>query len=494
MAVEGQIDKPHHTHCEQESMNVGRISFQGRSKYDDERVKKVPLFTGFLILVICLAQTLPISIWASSDSPNNCPANSRNLFNDPEPWYKKIEAQWGGHIKVRGTISWPDDESFFQPVGTRTYYDGTAEGRLKGKLFFAEWGYFETHYEVILLGGDTWRKGKELQMLFPDLFRDDFLLIRPVDDDRRLLDLTNTIHENDDYIVYHRLDRLSLTLLPKWGVVRIGRQAVTWGNGMLFNPMDLFNPFSPTDIERDYKIGDDMVSTQFSVNKIGDFHFLYVPRRSPGGGNVQWNQSCLGGKLHFAWGTTEFDIMIAKHYEDAVIGVGSTGYVWDAAWRLDATWTFLNDKEGKDGYFSLVANMDYSWVWWGKNFYGFVEFFYSGVGEDDYTDALSDPDISKRLARGELFSLGQTYLSGHIRVELHPLFNVYVTVVNNVADPSGIVQPRAVWDIFEDVQITVGGNIYYGREGTEYGGYNVPGTNLIAKAPNSAFIWLTYYF
>ena len=51
-------------------------------------------------------------------------------------------------------------------------------------------------------------------------------------------------------------------MLPRWGVVCVGRQAVTWGNGLIFNPMDLFNPFSPVDIERDYKDFNE-IRTQF---------------------------------------------------------------------------------------------------------------------------------------------------------------------------------------------------------------------------------------
>ena len=122
-------------------------------------------------------------------------------------------------------------------------------------------------------------------------------------------------------------------------------------------------------------------------------------------------------KLHVAAGTTEFEFMGAKHFEDYVAGVGATGYIGDAAWRLDGTWTFLDDD---DDYLSLVANMDYSWVWFKKNFYGFVEYYFNGLGEDDYQDAVLDPAIAERVARGELFALGRNYLSGHIQLELHP--------------------------------------------------------------------------
>jgi hypothetical protein len=460
-------------------------------------LEKSLIFIGLVLSGIFLANIGLATSWASPDDSyqfQSAPTISEDQAEPSTPWHKKIGLELGGHIKVRGSVSWPDDESVFKPVGTGTYYDGDAEGRLKNRLFLGKWGYFETHYEAVLSGGDTWKKGKELERLFPGLFKDGLLLNHPLEDDRRLLDLTKTIHEGDNYTLYHRLDRLSLTLLPKWGVVRIGRQAVTWGNGLLFNPMDLFNPFSPADIERDYKVGDDMVSAQFSLNRIGDFHFLYVPRRDPASGDVKWNQSSLAGKLHFAWGTTEFDLMLAKHYKDAVVGFGSTGYVGGTAWRLDGTWTFLNDKGDKNGYFSLAANIDYSWVWWKKNFYGFLEFFYNGLGKDDYPDAFSNLNIAERLNRGELFTLDRIYLSGHIRVELHPLINIYLTVINNLADPSGIIQPRAVWDMFEDVQITFGGNMYYGRRGTEYGGFKIPGTHLMNRAPDSAFIWMTYFY
>ena len=456
---------------------------------------KTFFFSLILLPTLFFAQISPNTSWASFDSPNNSSDTaSKNQSKHSKPWYEKIESEWGGHVKVRGYVSWYDDESVFQLVGTDPYYDGYVEGRLKSKFYFGKWGYFNVHYEAILSGGDTRSKTKDLERLFPDLYEETWVFGGPVEDDRRLMDLTSTIDEGDGYILYNRLDRLSLTLLPKWGVVCIGRQAVTWGDGLIFNPMDLFNPYSPVDFERDYKIGDDMVSTQFSVDNIGDFQFLYVPRRDEISGDVNWDQSSLAGKLHFAKGTTEFDVMAAKHYKEAVLGIGSVGYLGDTVWRMDATWTFLNEDKSKDGYMSLVANVDYSWVWWEKNFYGFIEFYYNGLGDDNYTEAYADPDILERLERGEIFALGRTYLSGYIRVELNPLLNAYLTVINNLADPSGILQPRVIWDITEDIQITLGGNICYGRRNTEYGGFKYPDSDFFNEAPGSAYLWLTYFF
>lgn len=447
-------------------------------------LNKNSIAIGFLLLSIVLVKIVPVDSLASSVPPNQSElSTSKNESTVVQPWHKMIEYNWSGYVKTRGSMSLPDDDSFYKLVGTEPYYDGSAEFRLMSEISFGNWGYFEIHYETVFSGGDTRSKNKE-----------GMVISRPVEDDRRVMDLTRTICENDDYILYDRLDRLSLTYQPKWGTICLGRQAVTWGNGFVFNPMDLFNPFSPTDIDRDYKTGDDMVSAQILENKIGEFQFLYVPRRDPENGDVKWDHSSLAGKLHFARGTTEFDIMAARHFEDFVIGIGSTGYLGNAAWRLDSMWTFLNEDSDRDGYLSLVANMDYSWVWWGKNLYGFLELYFNGLGRDNYADAITDPAITERLDRGELFTLGRTYLCGQIRVELHPLFNVYLTAISNLADPSGIVQPWAVWDIAEGFQITFGGNLYYGRMGTEYGGFEIPGTNFLFKTPDSAFLWLTYFF
>ena len=405
-----------------------------------------------------------------------------------------IKMDWGGHVKARGTVSWPDDETLFGLVGKDPYYDGSVEGRLKSKLLLGECGYLETHYEMVFSGGDTRRKIKELENLFPQFQKGGFIAGRPINDDRRFMDLTWTLDEQKGHILYHRLDRLHLTLQPDWGTFSVGRQAVTWGNGLLFNPMDLCNPFAPSDIERDYKVGDDLVSVQVFAEKPGALQFIYVPRRDPATDDLAWDQSSVAGKLHMIRNTTEFDIMFAWHYDNPVIGLGSSGYLGAAAWRLDAVWSFMDDSERRDGYLSLVANMDYSWVWWDNNFYGFLEFYLNTLCDNDYGYEMGERDITDRLERGELFTLGRTYVSGHIRWEAHPLLNIAMTVINNVSDPSGMLQPRAVWDVKQNVQVTVGGIITYGSRETEFGGFTLPGTQFIQETPDSVFLWLTYFF
>ena len=401
----------------------------------------------------------------------------------------------GGHIKLQGALSFPGNDSIYRPVGTDPLLDGNIETRLKYSFYPGTRMQFEVHYEVLAAGGDSRRKTQRLAADFPGTFPVDLFSNSAIDDERRFFDLTKTICEKDSSIMTHRLDRLSLSLMPEWGLIRIGRQAVTWGNGMIFNPMDLFNPFAPTDILREYKVGDDMVFSQFSLMNIPDVQVLCVPRRNPATGDLERDQSSFAGKVHFSLDTTEIDILFAEHYDDIIFGLGSAGYIGNAAWRMDGTWTRLSDRTRRNGYPSLVANLDYSWVWFEKNIYGFLELYFNGLGKDRrYEDILTDPDVLSRLRRGELYTVGRIHAAGHVRVEVHPLINIHVTMIDNIHDHSGVMQPRIVFDVSESIRLTAGGNHYFGAAGTEFGGFALGDSGLFNRTPSDIFIWGTFYF
>ena len=161
---------------------------------------------------------------------------------------------------------------------------------------------------------------------------------------------------------------------------------------------------------------------------------------------------------------------------------------------MDGTWTILHHDPDENGFFTLAANIDYSWVWWNKNIYGFLELYHNGLGRSDPVDAFLDQNIMDRMLRGELFTLGRNYAAALLQCELHPLFNVACTAITNLHDPSGILLPRAVWDMAQNIQLTFGAMLFLGARDTEYGGIAVPSTDLYLKAADNVFAWCTWYF
>lgn len=400
--------------------------------------------------------------------------------------------EWDGHLKIYTRALFPGSGSAYEATGLSPNLDSTGELRLNNKTFFSDTTYVEVNYEAVAGGGGTRRDGEKLKDLFPSLFPNG--LFSPPRDDRRFFDLTTTLHQDRDSFVFHRLDRAMVSLSPSWGEIRLGRQAVTWGHGFTFNPMDLFNPFAPTDLERDYKTGDDLILVQFPA-KGTDIELIYVTRRDPATGDAGLDENSLGAKLHFFLGDMEAELMAARHYRDMVTGIGGVGYLGGAAWRWDLTSTFLEEpSQGRSFYLSSVVNLDYSWVWLNRNWYGYVELYYNGISRGNYTDMLSDPAVSDRLDRGELFALGRWIASANLNLEIHPLVNAYITPVVNLEDGSGMLLPRMVYDWSANVRITLTAALNWGGRGSEYGGVAIPGTDVYTVPSDTISAWVTWYF
>ena len=162
----------------------------------------------FSLITIGLGVVLPDS------SGGFAPVSDDTSAKTESAWADKIDSDWGGHAKIRGGGSWPSADSLYGLAGGGTYLDGSAEGRLKSELYFGEFSKFETHYEIIWSGGETRENIRELERMFPALTGEFFIRNRIPNDDRRLFDLTSVISDKDDYVLYHRIDRLVLTLKP----------------------------------------------------------------------------------------------------------------------------------------------------------------------------------------------------------------------------------------------------------------------------------------
>jgi len=250
-------------------------------------------------------------------------------------------------------------------------------------------------------------------------------------------------------------------------------------------------------LDRDYKEGEDALLGQMYLSKpYGEMQLLYIPRRAVEDRTIQWEYSSLAGKYHVFLPDTEFELTLLAsiHYQDTVIGIGSVGYLGNAAWRFDLTATHLHDE--KENYLSSIMNLDYGWNWHGFNCYGWIEYYFNGLGERDKNYAITTirPALKERLERSEIFISGRHYLDTQIKVELHPLVNLYVNTVNNITDPSGYIRPWLVWDMAINAQLNLASTLPWGGIDTEFGGVRIEGTHLTDRHPKEVQIWITLFF
>ena len=73
----------------------------------------------------------------------------------------------------------------------------------------------------------------------------------------RLAELDDAIIEEGTYTYRHELDRAFVALRNDRAEVTVGRQAVGWGRGALYGAVDVFSPFAPLEVDREWRRGVD---------------------------------------------------------------------------------------------------------------------------------------------------------------------------------------------------------------------------------------------
>ncbi|MCK5311321.1 MAG: hypothetical protein KAJ62_04390 [Desulfobacteraceae bacterium] len=405
-----------------------------------------------------------------------------------------IEATVGGQLKLSFFGTDFRNDSIHSEYKDDTWFDAGSNLRIKSRVFFNDNLSFDCHYLFTSSIGDSMESAEYFSENYPGTLIAQLFQRKFDDDTTKALDLSSKIRDEDNYFLYYRLDRFNLSLEGSLGRITIGRQAVTWGNGLVFNPMDVFNPFSPYDTERDYKKGDDMVYVETFFEKGDDLQFLYVPRRDLEDKNIKFSKSSIGAKYHLLLNDMEFDFMIARHYEDALAGIGCVSTIGNAVWRGDLIYTFAGG-DMEDDFLSLVINIDYSWAWFKKNFYGLIEYYYSGLGADgNYSEVYTDYDLSTRISRGEIYGFGKNYLSSSISIELSPLLNFNFTAIANLSDPSYLIQPGITWNAAQNFEIAIGANFAIGGKDDEYGQVGIPLSTKKMDYSSNLFLWVTMFF
>jgi hypothetical protein len=401
-----------------------------------------------------------------------------------------IAGDWGfgGHIKYQYTYTDYRSSDINAVLGDDPAIDQELDIRFKAEKRTGPWNV-TVHYEVLGVVGDSLSTRRSLAIVGLPVTGSVSGL---PDDRRRLFDLTDEIRDRERASAVHRLDRLVVGHSSERRVLRFGRQVISWGNGLVFHVLDFVNPFSPIAVDKDFKTGDDMFYGQWLLDTQSDVQVIVLPRRNPTTNSVESDQSSYAMKYRTRAGDWDIDLLGARHFDENLIGAGLARSLGGAVWRLDASYT---DVSGGNGVFSLVTNLDYSWVWGGRNVYGYVEYFRNGVGEGDQSRYASPAiSLSARIERGELFTLAHDYGVLGLQIEFTPLINLFNNLIWNLNDGSVFYQLRGIYDWKQNIQFMAGLNLPHGDRGDEYGGVPSGLPNAFATPGKSVYIRTGYFF
>lgn len=385
-------------------------------------------------------------------------------------------------LKWFGTAAFLPGHDIQRQLGGTPALDMGGDMRL---MFRHDWGAVNliVHHSTTFISGDSFARASAPQTSLDQT---------PVDDDARITDLTFDIEDGSRHRSLHRFDRLALQYRSGDWAVTLGRQAVSWGNGMAFSPMDLLSPFAPTVVDQDYKAGDDLLLVERLLGNGNDMQFLLVGRRSIAG-DITGQAASVALKWHAFIGDGETEVLAAKHYTDRILAVSGRLPVGGAMLRSDIVATRLRDGDVK---FSAVINLDYSIVVDDVLVYLFAEYYRNGFGVSKMpvSVAMLPKALQARLVRGEVFNILRDYGAVGLAVPWHPLVNQSLTLLLNLNDSSSLVQTSVVYDPGDHLRLQVGLVKPLGRAGDEFGGVPLIGTAATSGGGMRLFMRWLYYF
>jgi hypothetical protein len=390
--------------------------------------------------------------------------------------------EFDARTKVFGTGAALEPHDLQRQLAGTPAYDYTADLRL---MFVEERGgfTFKLDHAVILNGGDSFaflsNPGATLDQ-------------SPTDDDSRRMDLTWQLDDGNRHRLLHRIDRLAMQYRgSSWGLT-IGREAVSWGSGLVFQPMDIFSPFAPTTVDRDFKAGDDLVIVDKLFPDGSDLQLLGIARRDADG-DASSDVISAAAKWHAFVGPGELEVFGGKHYRDQVYGGSLRVPLGGALLRTDLVGTRL---DGGNWRVSGIINVDTSFALAGRTTYVFGEYFHNDFGVGDLPDSFVGlpPELLLRLGRGEVFNLMRDYLALGGTYEWHALWNQSLTLIANLNDSSGLLQTQLSYTPSDHATLQAGVVVPVGQAGEEYGGVPVFGEAVTSGGALQGYLRWVYYF
>ncbi len=269
---------------------------------------------------------------------------------------------------------------------------------------------------------------------------------------RRFFDLEYRFIDNEDLRGVAEIDRLYLRWDHTSFRLVAGRQALTWGVNFFWPVLDLFAPFAPERIDREYKPGVDAVRLTVPM---GDFSEVEVV--AAGQVSDLPDGLSLGTLGRFHTGAADLGFMAGRFHGDIVLGGFVTADFFGTGLRGEAAFTDSDeqaDEELERGRFlRLTGGFDRQLT---PTLTLMAEVSWNGFGAEEAEDYLEFAD-SDRVSRGEVTSLGRAYTGVSLAWLAHPLVMVSGAVLTNWGDGSFLLQPFAEWSASDNVAVVFGG-------------------------------------
>ncbi|MFC1636153.1 hypothetical protein ACFL5Z_15080 [Planctomycetota bacterium] len=303
----------------------------------------------------------------------------------------------------------------------------------------------------------------------------------------RLAQLDWEIAADDNASYRHEIDRALTALHFAWGDVTLGRQAIGLGRGVLFGAVDVFSPFSPLEVDREWRRGVDAVRAEYRLSTTSSAECIAAFGET-------WEQSAVLGRVRGYLGDVDGLLIVGKRAEDFMVGSAFSAVVGEAEVHGELA-VFDTPEAQPDGtlwggeHLATKAVLGSSYTFdVGNGLTLLGEYHYSDFGVKDAEDIvvrLQDRDFQRRFLRGDTQILGRQAVAAQLSYPFNDAVNGCFLVLTNPTDGSGVVSPSLRWDLNKNVTLISSAFVPWGDEpsgGQFRSEYGATATSLFLQA------------
>jgi hypothetical protein len=278
--------------------------------------------------------------------------------------------------------------------------------------------------------------------------------------------LRDTLLVDNAFLEFH-YQRFDLT---------VGRQQISPGLGYAWNPADIFNQKDPMDPTYE-QTGVDAL--RLDVSLPGDLALMVVLKPEE-----DWASTTSYLRLKVYPGQFDLGVLYGHTlYHDALsnadvsrnmVGGLVEGEFLGFGLRTECVANFL-DRTESGLKLEYIIGADYTFH---NSLYVLLEYLHNEFGTE--YDKTSFSDYSAYLA-GERKSLNRDYAFVMAMYPVGSLTDVSLSLISNLEDSSVVANPQLVYRVVEDVEISMMGSIFFGKDRSEFG-YQEAGARLRLKA------------
>lgn len=301
-------------------------------------------------------------------------------------------------------------------------------------------------------------------------------------------------HDYTDYLVKADVHRLTFAYRDGPVNIVIGRQAISWGEGRFFNPMDLVTPLGIFLLDVEDVPGADAVNAQYYFNSYNSIQLVVAPYRRMDEPNLGLlNSEDANALIRFKGTYKNLDYVFVggRHFRSDVGGFELSYSKYGAVWKF----SYLGRKDDEDFYkdylaqrmsHQIVAGVSYAFE--GKIRTSAEFFVNTGHHDNDHVLMTSYqneaevavgyenpryPDSDFFRTNGRIMTRNPYFLQTSVGGEVIPLVNMDVFAIWDIRGKSVVYGPSVSYSFSDEGTAMVGARLFgYGDDNSraEFGG------------------------